>query len=268
MMPADVVTAQAEYSVCPTKYRLSKTFTGSACHVDRSGGPAGRGAAGWAAAGARLGTTALHTRVNTPAKSSPAAPFAAATCAAAAPLCDWATVVTAPIPTASDKAATDPARSIVIIVSSARILPQSSFHGLFANTASSGHSTRPGMLSAAKIVPAMSSAYSLLGLLRPVRPPHPVWTSDGQTQTTRIPCGRNSVCQHWLIPRTAHLLPAYAVPPSPPFMPDVEAIFTMSPWPCAFNSGTARLVTSTIPKTLVANNRRIASTSSAPISAM
>src|SRR4051812_11442352 len=121
MMPADVVTAHAEYSVCPRKYRLSKTFTGSACQVDRSGGPAGRGAAGGAGAGARLGTIALHTRVNTPAKSSPAAAFAAATCAAAAPLGDCAAVVTAPIPTASDKAAIEPARSMFMVVSSGRI---------------------------------------------------------------------------------------------------------------------------------------------------
>jgi hypothetical protein len=33
MMPSEVVMAHAEYSLWPTKYRLSNTFTGSACHV-------------------------------------------------------------------------------------------------------------------------------------------------------------------------------------------------------------------------------------------
>ena len=31
---------------------------------------------------------------------------------------------------------------------------------------------------------------------------------DGQTLITRMPCGRSSACQHWLMPRTAHLLAA------------------------------------------------------------
>jgi hypothetical protein len=48
---------------------------------------------------------------------------------------------------------------------------QSSFHGLLANTASSGQSARLGMSIAAMIVAAMSTAYSLFGLLRPVLPP-------------------------------------------------------------------------------------------------
>jgi hypothetical protein len=39
MMPAEVVTAHAEYSDWPTKYTLSNTFAGSACHVARAGGP-------------------------------------------------------------------------------------------------------------------------------------------------------------------------------------------------------------------------------------
>ena len=54
MMPSEVVTAQAEYSVCPTKYRLSKTFTGFAYHVSSSGAPGARGGAG-----AALGTGAV-----------------------------------------------------------------------------------------------------------------------------------------------------------------------------------------------------------------
>ena len=31
------------------------------------------------------------------------------------------------------------------------------------------------------------------------------------------------------MPRTAHLLPPYDVAPAPPFMPDVDAMLTMSP---------------------------------------
>src|SRR5436305_12014084 len=89
MMPCDVVTAHTEYSVWPRKYRLSNTFTGSACHVDLSGGPAGRGVAGVArGVGAAAGTAALHVVLNTPAHSWPAAFFAAATCVSTAPLDD------------------------------------------------------------------------------------------------------------------------------------------------------------------------------------
>ena len=51
-MPSDVVTAQAEYSFSPTKYRLSNTFAGGASHVLFGGGPPGRGAAGAGAAAA------------------------------------------------------------------------------------------------------------------------------------------------------------------------------------------------------------------------
>ena len=58
------------------------------------------------------------------------------------------------------------------------------------------------------IVCAMSTAYSLFGLFRPVFPIQLVCTSDGQTQVTCTPCGRSSACQHWLMPRTAHLLAA------------------------------------------------------------
>ena len=39
MMPSDVVTAHAVYSVMPRKYRLSNTLAGSACHAARGGGP-------------------------------------------------------------------------------------------------------------------------------------------------------------------------------------------------------------------------------------
>jgi len=45
MMPADVVTAQAEPSDWPTKYRLSHPLAGSACHRSRAGGPGARAGA-------------------------------------------------------------------------------------------------------------------------------------------------------------------------------------------------------------------------------
>ena len=38
-----------------------------------------------------------------------------------------------------------------------------------------------------------------------------------------------------------------------PFIPDVDAMLTMSPSACAFINGTTRLVMSTSPKTLVSN---------------
>jgi hypothetical protein len=41
MIPSEVFTAQAENSFIPRKYRLSNTFTGSACHVSFAGGPGG-----------------------------------------------------------------------------------------------------------------------------------------------------------------------------------------------------------------------------------
>src|SRR5215470_12834262 len=83
MIPADVVTAHAEYSVWPRKYRLSNTFAGSACHVSRAGGPGGRGLAPRAGrdAGSVDDVASVQMRLKTPAKSAPAAAFAAATCA-------------------------------------------------------------------------------------------------------------------------------------------------------------------------------------------
>src|SRR3954447_21010292 len=80
MMPADVVTAHTEYSDCPRKYKLSNTFTGSACQALRGGGPVGRGAAaGRGAGGVEGGTASVQIRLKTPAKSDPAAALAAAT---------------------------------------------------------------------------------------------------------------------------------------------------------------------------------------------
>src|SRR3954447_5733041 len=110
MIPCEVVTAHTEYSVWPRKYRLSNTFTGSACHVDRSGGPGGRGAAGAVrAAGVAAGTAALQVVLNTPAPSWPAAFFAAATCASTAPSDDWPIAVVEPTPMDSAAAAMMPA---------------------------------------------------------------------------------------------------------------------------------------------------------------
>ncbi len=62
MMPSDVVTAHAEYSFSPTKYRLSKTLAGSTCQALAGGGPAGRGpepvlASRWARVAARAACT-------------------------------------------------------------------------------------------------------------------------------------------------------------------------------------------------------------------
>src|SRR5215475_14425450 len=117
MMPCEVVTAQTEYSVWPRKYRLSKTFTGSACQVDRSGGPAGRGAAGAvrAAAGVAGGTAALQVVLKTPAHSWPAAFRAAATCASTAPLDDCPMTDAVPSPIASAVATTLPAVNVLMI---------------------------------------------------------------------------------------------------------------------------------------------------------
>src|SRR5690242_4785370 len=88
MIPFDVVIAHDEYSVMPTKYRLSNTFTGSACHASRGGsaggppprrpappGPPARGSGGLTSASA-----VLQTGVYRPIRSPSAAVLAAATC--------------------------------------------------------------------------------------------------------------------------------------------------------------------------------------------
>src|SRR5262245_25771458 len=98
MMPSDVVTAHAEYSFSPTKYRLSNTFIGSACQRERSGGPCWAGAGGCDAAG---GAGGAHNRLNNPACRSPAAVFAAATWTATPPAAGaWAATFAAPTPAA------------------------------------------------------------------------------------------------------------------------------------------------------------------------
>src|SRR5512134_372428 len=118
MMPCDVVIAQAENSVWPTKDRLSNTFTGSAYHVSRAGGAGGpparpcprpgpppRGAGGLARA-----VAPLHSGVNRPSWSVPAAAFAASMC-----FCASAGIVCAPGPAAKSahtNAATVPARCL------------------------------------------------------------------------------------------------------------------------------------------------------------
>src|SRR5262245_34912066 len=117
MMPCDVVTAQTEYSVWPRKYRLSNTFTGSACQVERSGGPGLRGAAGAArrAGACAGGTTALQVVVKMPAPSCPAAFLAAATCVSIAPVADCAIVVAVPSPIASAAARMLPAVDVLMV---------------------------------------------------------------------------------------------------------------------------------------------------------
>src|SRR5437773_1103748 len=80
MIPCEVVTAQTEYSFSPRKYRLSKTLTGSACHVSRAGGP-GRGAfaaAVFAGAGG-LSASAEQILSNNPGNSFAPAALAVAT---------------------------------------------------------------------------------------------------------------------------------------------------------------------------------------------
>ena len=81
--------AQAENSVWPTKYMLSKTLTGSACQVSRAGaagGPPalaprpGPPARGGAEASAITLRAVVHTASKRPACSVPAAAFAAAMC--------------------------------------------------------------------------------------------------------------------------------------------------------------------------------------------
>src|SRR5437762_12839305 len=86
MMPSDVVTAQAEYSVWPTQYRLSNTFTGSAYHCERGGACLGPlDAAGDFGADGR-NDVCEQTASNKPRCSWPAAALAAATCESTAPV--------------------------------------------------------------------------------------------------------------------------------------------------------------------------------------
>src|SRR5688572_9592444 len=110
MIPCEVVIAQAEYSVCPTKYRLSKTFCGSAYHVSRggaAGAPPARPAAPPAlprfaappvrgAGGVARPTAPLHTGWNTPSHIVPAAARAASMCFCASAETPGADVGTGP----------------------------------------------------------------------------------------------------------------------------------------------------------------------------
>src|SRR5262249_49699356 len=72
MMPSLVVSAQDEWILVPTKYRLSNTLPGSVYQVARSGG--GDGATSGPAA--VCGST--HNRASVPVKSNCAAALAAA----------------------------------------------------------------------------------------------------------------------------------------------------------------------------------------------
>src|SRR5262245_18727735 len=78
LMPSEVVPAQAEYSVCPTQYRLSNTFTGSAYHCERGGTCLGVPPGAFGAAGRN--DVGEQTASNRPRCSWPAAALAAATC--------------------------------------------------------------------------------------------------------------------------------------------------------------------------------------------
>src|SRR5215470_10402684 len=70
MIPSLEVSAQAEWILLPTKYRLSKTLPGSVYQVARAGG--GGGAV--SAPGAVCGST--HSRASVPVKSNCAAALA------------------------------------------------------------------------------------------------------------------------------------------------------------------------------------------------
>src|SRR5688500_18787503 len=83
MMPPGVLTAHAEYSVWPTKYRLSNTLTGLAYQVSRAGAPAALGVAGVVRGAGGAG--GVHNRVASAAYSDPAAALAAATCCSTVP---------------------------------------------------------------------------------------------------------------------------------------------------------------------------------------
>src|SRR6266545_96612 len=79
MMPCDVVSAHADQSVMPTKYRLSNTFAGSTCHCDAGGGPACRPPPPPPRpAGAGAGNADSQTRPSSAVNWAPAAAFAAA----------------------------------------------------------------------------------------------------------------------------------------------------------------------------------------------
>src|SRR5947207_12533354 len=98
MMPCDVVSAHADQSVMPTKYRLSNTFAGSTCHCEAGGGPACRPPppaprpAG-AAVGAGAGNADSQTRSCSAVNWMPAAAFAAARWLSTVPVTCWAPAV-------------------------------------------------------------------------------------------------------------------------------------------------------------------------------
>src|SRR5437867_829059 len=108
MMPSEVVTAHAEYSVMPTKYRLSNTLTGSACHCDGSGGPACAPPLRWPRCGGGAGRIefAEHSPPNNPGWVVSPAAFAAATCASTVSAGDCPAVAATFQPAASPIAAT------------------------------------------------------------------------------------------------------------------------------------------------------------------
>src|SRR3954464_116072 len=83
MMPSFVTSAHAEWTLPPTKYRLSKTFAGSAYHEERGGALLGSdtyGAGMSLKSSLRLGGR-KHVRASVPRNSNSAA-FFAASCAA------------------------------------------------------------------------------------------------------------------------------------------------------------------------------------------
>ena len=111
MMPSDVVTAHAEYSISPTKYRLSKTLTGSACHRERSGGLGDGGLLRGTGAGAE----GAQRRSNSRVCSWPAAVRAAATRASTRfARADWPATPAEPSPAASAIADRNPHSRTVI----------------------------------------------------------------------------------------------------------------------------------------------------------
>src|SRR5688500_2728389 len=71
IIPSDVVTAHADSFMLPTKYRLSKTFAGSAYHSDRGGIVREAAAAAGAALAGAEGRGASHIESKTYVKSCP-----------------------------------------------------------------------------------------------------------------------------------------------------------------------------------------------------